>query len=59
MGHGHRLPLEVADRPDVVSPEEFKAAHVAPCQNDEWVPRVQPDEERSNEIQDDIDLAGE
>ena len=45
--------------PDVLSPEEFKAAHVASRQNDQGVARVQPDEEWSHEIQDDIDLAGE
>ena len=40
VGHGHGLPLQVADRADLIGPEQLEAANVAPRQEDDRVPRV-------------------
>src|SRR5919108_329205 len=59
LGDGHSLPLQVPDGANLLPPDQLEAAYVGTCQDDQRVPRVEPGEERSNEVQDDIDLASE
>ena len=58
FGHGHGLPLQVADGAHPLGPDHLEAADVAPREDDDGVPCIHPDEERPDEVQDDVDLAG-
>ena len=40
FGNGYRLSLQVVDGADLLSPEEFEAAHVGSCQDDNRVSRI-------------------
>ena len=42
---------------DLFSPEQLKAADVAPGQDDDWIPRIHPDDSRRGEVHVDVDLA--
>ena len=48
-GHGDGLSLQVADGADLMCPEQFEAAEVEPRQEDDGVPRLQPEEGRRRE----------
>jgi hypothetical protein len=52
------LPLEVADGADAIRPKELEAADMDPCQDDDGVPCLQPDDERASEGQGDVSLTG-
>ena len=49
-GHGHGFPLEVADRLDVIGPEQLEAADVESCQDDDGIARLQAEQERGSEM---------
>ena len=57
LGHGDGLPLQVADRADLLGPEQLEAADVAPRQDNDWVPRVHPNDDRRGEVHVDVSLA--
>jgi hypothetical protein len=57
-GHGDDLPLQIADGADLARPEQFEAADVEPRQDDDGVPRLQPEEERRGEVPIEVSFAG-
>src|SRR5215813_8966827 len=59
FGHGDGLLLQVADSAHTLSAEQLEAADMPPCQDHNWIPRVQMDEERPNEVQGDVNLTGD
>ena len=58
LRHGHGLLPQVADGAHPVGPDQLEAADVAPREDDEGVPRLHLDEERPNEVQGEVDIAG-
>ena len=58
LGHGSGLPFQIADGAHPIGPDHLEAADVAPREDDDGVSGLHPDEERPDEVQGDVDLAG-
>src|SRR5262245_52169084 len=56
--HGHRLPLQVADRLHAIVPEQLKAADMQSCQDDDGIPSLQAEKERSGEMPVEVGFSG-
>jgi hypothetical protein len=56
LGDGDGLPLQIANRADVVGPKQLEAADVGPREDDEGVSSLQAGEKWSGEVQCDVNL---
>jgi hypothetical protein len=58
LGHGDDLSLQITDGVDLVRPEQFEAAYVKSCQDDDGVTRLQAEEERCSKVPVEVGFAG-